>query len=123
MSKRPGITLIELLVVLLVMGLATALVAPSLVMPESNGKSPVDALLGRVVELATAREQRLELVVGKDGQWRLYGADSREPLAEGSWPGGPGQAFALLVSPLGTCGPEPGVSLPFRLDPLLCEAR
>lgn len=115
--------MVELLVVLLVIGLATALVAPSLIMPEPAGKTPVDDLLARVVEMATSREQQLELAVRQDGQWHIYTASTGEALAQGRWPGEPGQSFALLVSSLGTCGPEPGTHLPFELDPLMCEVR
>jgi prepilin-type N-terminal cleavage/methylation domain-containing protein len=122
-SNRPGVTLIELLVVLLVIGLATALVVPSLIAPEPFRKSPVDEILGRVVDMATAREQQLELVVREDGRWYVRVPGSRESLADGPWPGGAGPSFALLVSSLGTCGPEPGTSPPFELDPLLCEVR
>ncbi|MEJ2184668.1 MAG: prepilin-type N-terminal cleavage/methylation domain-containing protein [Gemmatimonadota bacterium] len=123
MSKPSGVTLVELLVVLLVMGLTTALVVPSLIVPEPSREPPVNALLARVVDMAAAREQPLELQVHADGHWQVFADGAREALAEGTFPDRASQPFVLLVSSLGTCGPEPGASLPFDLDPLTCAVR
>lgn len=115
--------MVELLVVLLVIGLTTALVVPSLIAPEPSRETPMNALLVRVVEMAAAREQQLELEVRADGHWHVYAPGSQQALADGMLPEHVSRPFALLVSSLGTCGPRPGVSLPFQLDPLTCASR
>ncbi len=119
-SNRPAITLVELIVVLVVLGLGAALVAPALIFPEESGFDGYAAVLDGAVELAAAREEVLSLVVGADGRWRLGATAVPEALADGRIAGYDGPAFALLVSPLGSCGPPAGAPPPFELDPLTC---
>lgn len=118
-TNRNAITLVELLVVLVVLGLASALVAPALLFPEDPERRPYDAVLEGVVDLAAAREEVLRLVVDSDGRWRVTAPDA-DVLARGGIDGYQADAFILLVSPLGSCGPAPGTTPPFALDPLTC---
>lgn len=121
-TNRSAITLIELLVVLLVMGLASALVAPALLFPEAPEARPYDTVLDGVVGLAAAREEVLRLTVAADGRWQVTASPDAEVLARGRIDGFQDDAFVLLVSPLGSCGPAPGSAPPFLLDPLTCTA-
>ena len=122
MPNRSAFTLVELLVVLVVLGLASALVAPGLIFPEPADTPPVDRLLRGAVDLAGAREQTVELVVDDGGAWRIEAGAPAETLERGrlDYDGPP---FALSVSPLGTCGARPGLDPPFAFDPLTCEPR
>ena len=122
LSNRSGITLVELVVVLVVLGLTSALVAPALIFPEPAASDPWSPALGAAVEAAASREQTVRLVVQEDGRWWLDAAGESDPIAEGSL-GASGAAFALAVSPLGSCGPLPGSAPPFPLDPLTCTPR
>lgn len=119
-TNRTAITLVELVVVLVVLGLASALVAPALLFPEGPDWRPYDAVLEGVVDLAAAREEVLRLVVDSDGRWRVAASPATDPLARGHLDGYQDDGFVLLVSPLGSCGPAPGSTPPFALDPLTC---
>lgn len=119
-TNRSAITLVELLVVLVVLGLGSALVAPSLLFPDKPEGRPYDAILEGVVDLAAAREEVLRLDVEPDGRWRVAASPSAETLARGRIDAYENDGFILLVSPLGSCGPAPGSTPPFALDPLTC---
>jgi ABC-type cobalamin transport system permease subunit len=119
-KNRTAITLVELLVVLVVLGLASALVAPALLFPEDPERRPYDAVLDGVVDLAAAREEVLRLVVEPDGRWRVAASPAAEVLARGRIDAYQDAGFVLLVSPLGSCGPAPGSAPPFALEPLTC---
>ncbi len=123
LSNRSGITLVELLVVLVVLGLGTALVAPALVFPDDEEPGRYERVLESGVELAAAREQVVRLVVASDGRWSILAPGQTATLAEGRFDRFQGPAFALAISPLGSCGAEPGSDPPFEVDPLTCAAR
>lgn len=120
-----GFTLIELVVVLVVLGMSAVLVAPTLRPPTRAGESDRAALLRGARDLAVRRAESLRLEVQASGAWVLTGTapGSREPLASGRLGAVDGPGFALVFSPLGTCGPDPASRAVRRLDPLRCELR
>ncbi|HSR42467.1 MAG TPA: hypothetical protein VLL48_09850, partial [Longimicrobiales bacterium] len=95
-TNRTAITLVELVVVLVVLGLASALVAPALLFPEGPDWRPYDAVLEGVVDLAAAREEVLRLVVDSDGRWRVAASPATDPLARGHLDGYQDDGFVLL---------------------------
>ena len=123
-----GFTLLELIVVLILLGLASALVAPVLVFRDSD--NPREALSSVVLgarKLAMRRGETLELRVGPDGRWRVTALTPRrvEALAVGELREDPlPPAFALLISPLGSCGFDvwsAPAATTISIDPLTCE--
>lgn len=100
-------TLIEVIAVLTVLGVVTAIVVPSLVIP------PVETVgFGQVVRIgrgaAVARAQTLHLGIDGDGVWRLRDG-GEQTVAKGSAPGLP--MVNIAFAPSGAClvtSPLPG---------------
>jgi prepilin-type N-terminal cleavage/methylation domain-containing protein len=125
--RRSGFTLVEILVVLILMALATALVAPAL-LPPRRERSALGALLGSARETAARRGEVVYLHIAPTGEWRIEGGAN--PL-EGTLATGRVQSFAsapvtLVVSPLGSCAFDVrsgAAAAVVELEPLTCEAR
>ena len=123
-------TLLELLVVLLLLGLAASLVAPVLRLPAGRGargdgagdESPGDRALGRAADaargLALRRGESLVLAVAGDGRWTVRpavapsggGGSDTAPLLAGRVAAG--APLRVIVSPVGTCVPDPTGAAP-----------
>lgn len=122
-----GFTLVEAIVVLVLLGLGAALVAPALIFPEAGAEPSLNSIVSGVQDLAARRGETLELRVSADGGWHVESAGSplEGVLAEGRLEGEfRGPAFALLVSAIGTCGPDVRSSRGARyiqIDPLTCR--
>lgn len=125
--SRRGFTLVEVIVVLVLLVLATALVAPAFVFREDAGRSPLASVVSGVQKLAARRGETLHLNVAADGSWSVGGAASPEAgfLAEGDLGRDyRGPRFTLVVSPLGSCGFDVRSTAAAReipLEPLTCE--
>lgn len=114
-------TLLELLVVLLLLGLAAAVVAPVLRWPGGPGATAVDrhdlpslaAAVDATRDLALRRAEALVISVAADGRWRVVPADvstvaDTAPLLAGRLtPTSAAQSLRVVVSPVGTCVPDP----------------
>lgn len=121
-------TLVEVVVVLLLMGLAAALVAPSLVPRRAAARSGLDAAIENARTAAVRRGEVVRLRVDRSGAWRMDGAASADapPLATGRVDAGAHGGLTLLFSPLGTCGSEVGdeaAAAALGLDTATCERR
>lgn len=122
-----GFTLLELIVVLMLMALATTLVAPAVLRPMRDAESDIARLVRDARTTAMRRSEMVLLEITPDGAWRLDGASSLRdgPLATGTVDGWSGPGGALVVSPLGSCGVDPdrpGLER-LDLDPLTCQVR
>jgi prepilin-type N-terminal cleavage/methylation domain-containing protein len=118
-----GYTLIEMLVVLVLMGLAAALVAPTL-MPSRAPSDEVLALIAQARSTGVRRAETVTLTLEASGAWRLNGAASR---AAGAIAAGRlsrlQTALTLVFSPLGSCGADVATAAAaeaLRIDPLTC---
>lgn len=107
---RTGFTLIELVVVLLVMGLATALVGPSLLPPAAQRPTSLQRVVSDAQAAAIRRGEPVLLVVDAGGGWTAYTATAS---AEGALGTGvlegearPAAPFTLRIAPTGSCGVE-----------------
>lgn len=128
-TPRRGFTLVEVIVVMVLLVLATALVAPAFIFRDDAGDSPLASVVSGVQKLAARRGETLYLNVAEDGSWNVEGAASREAgrLAEGDLGrdyGGP--RFTLVVSPLGSCGFDVrsgAAARQIQIEPLTCEVQ
>lgn len=122
-----GFTFVEVIVVLVLLVLATALVAPAFIFREEAGRSPLADVVSGVQKLAARRGETLYLNVSEDGSWSVEGAASREEghVAEGRLGTDyRGPRFTLVVSPLGSCGFDVRSAAAARqipIEPLTCE--
>jgi prepilin-type N-terminal cleavage/methylation domain-containing protein len=125
-NRRTGFTLVEVIVVLVLLTLAAAVVAPSLLRPRAEASELV-SLVRSAREAAVRRGETVHLQIDRSGGWQATteGSPPTELLMTGQLSDSQG-AVDILFSPLGTCAPTPE-TLPAQLlagfDPLTCEAR
>jgi hypothetical protein len=102
---------VELIVVLILMGLATALVAPSLLPGPTDPDASLQRVLADAQAAAIRRGEPVLVEVGVRGEWTARGASSGETdavlgrggLAE-AWV--PPHPYVLRIAPTGSCGME-----------------
>ena len=130
MARSRGFTLIEMLVVLALLGLAAAVVAPSLRRADDGPADALGELLPHVRAVAASRGETMYLRIAESGDWRIEGAASAdEPAVEtGRVDRFEGLPLVLVVAPTGTCGLDAwsaasATAVAARLDPLACELR
>ena len=101
---RCGFTLLELIVALVVMGVISALVAPSLGAPRERG-GELGQVLQAVRGAAIARAQTLSLTVGDDGAWTLtpLAPDDSMVVLRGQLDSPPSAGFRLQLTAVGAC--------------------
>lgn len=119
-----GFTLIEMIVVLVIISLAAALVAPSLLSVHKAGPA-LNSLIPAAREAAARREEMIYLRIATSGEWTMEGAvsPSAGALASGHIDPFPGLPLTLIVSPLGTCSFDvrsASAAHVIRLNPLTC---
>ena len=127
-GQRAGYTLIEILVVLILMGLAAALVVPSMLPSREEDVPSFTALVKTTRQSAVRRSEVVYLEISASGDWRLDGAASLEegPFASGRLANYDGPQATLLASPLGSCAFDvlsSEASASISLAPLTCEVR
>lgn len=109
---RPAFTLVEVIVTLVVMGIALAVVGPSLIFPRPN-PALSDALTS-ARRTALNRAGVVTLIVAADGKWSM--GESTGSIA----PTGSGD-LEFLISPIGVCTLTHGhLRTGSTLDPLQC---
>jgi prepilin-type N-terminal cleavage/methylation domain-containing protein len=124
--RRRGFTLLEVIIVLLLMAMATALVAPSIGSRQPSSRDELAALLQVARVAAVRRGEVVTVTVAASGQWRLDGDASAAdgPIATGQLGAKPAAALTVAVSPLGGCAPaldSASTVLLASVDPLTCE--
>ena len=120
-GPRRGFTLVELIVVLLLMGLAFALVAPTLARPSAPERDPAQRVLDAARAAAVRRGETMLVDVRADGRWTVTGSADGVPVLAGTL--APGRARRLTISPLGACMPDLAGDAPIGAaawDPLRC---
>lgn len=126
-ARTAGYTLIEVIVVLVILTIAAAIVAPSLLAPRPNESSSLTAVMGEAHAAAVRRAEMIRLQIDRSGAWQATAAPSGKPeLLMSGRISPPESAIDLLFSALGTCGPTPEGGTPpawVTFDPLTCEAR
>lgn len=122
-TRQVGFTLVELIVVLLILALAAAIVAPSLISSRSDANTELSRLIGSAREAAVRRGELVILRTGRTGTWQIVAGPppGDEILMSGQLTDPPADRVELVFSPLGTCGPPAESGPAVGLDPLTCE--
>jgi prepilin-type N-terminal cleavage/methylation domain-containing protein len=126
--RRGGYTLLEVIVVLVLLTIAAAVVAPSLLGSRPEGLSSLEAVLERARESAVRRGELVRLRIDRSGAWQAVAGTGgqTELLMSGGLAEPEASPIDLIFSPLGTCAPAPE-SIPVQalvgLDPLTCGMR
>jgi type II secretory pathway pseudopilin PulG len=116
--------MIEVLVVLILLGLASTMVAPAFREPTPEPRSELQEVVDAARRLAVRNAATITLSFTSDGRWTAEQADGLAPtdlrsgsLAEGSL------ALRLQVSPLGACSLEAAQPAEPRVtfDPVRCR--
>ena len=128
MKASVGFTLLEVVVVLVLLALAAAIVAPSLLSFQPENVSEVPALVGSTRQAAVRRGETVRLRIDRTGAWQAVAGTEpgQDPLVSGQLASRPALAIDLIFSPLGTCAPSVESAADETLaafDPLTCEAR
>ncbi len=118
--KRRAFTLIEMVVVLTVMGIALAVVAPSMILPRRT--TDIGTTIADARNAALRRSARMTLSIAADGNWSIYAARlAAEPLRSGRIDQHDGSAATIDISPLGLCTLNESSTIRDALDPFTCE--
>ena len=123
LARRAGYTLTEVIVVLVLLAIATAVVAPSLVSSGSEASSELIRVIGRAREAAVRRGETVHLRIDRSGAWQVVAGapPGGEILTSGQLTDAPADRVELVFSPLGTCGPPAEAAPVTAFDPLTCE--
>ncbi len=108
---------------LVLLAIAAAVVAPSLISSRSESSSELIRVVGGAREAAIRRGETVQLRIDQSGAWQAVAGATPQGgiLMSGQLIDAPAQRIALVFSPLGTCGP-PAESAPVvAFDPLTCE--
>lgn len=118
-QMRRGFTLIEMVIVLAIVGIALALVAPSLILEPR--RSSLATVISDARRAALAKSETVSLSVAENGGWEMAGLQSIATIASGKGiPPGAG-AFTMNISPLGVCTIDDASDQQRRtLDPFTC---
>ena len=118
--RTGGFTLLEIVVTLVLLGLATALVAPAF-RTSSTPDAGLPSVLAATRETAVRRAQTLVLQVDDRGAWRIVAAGDSSLLSTGRFTDGT-RDLRIRVNPLGACFNEgaPGIH---GLDAVACALR
>ena len=135
---RRGVTLLELLVVLVLMGLAAAVVAPTLVRSgpprlddETDGDAARDAgaLVANARRTAIRRGEPLRLRLASDGVWALVSFRDGGVISTGRTgvDSSEARALDLRIDAMGGCIPSGAYDVRLQaaeraFDPLVCRA-
>ncbi|MEP6506779.1 MAG: type II secretion system protein [Gemmatimonadales bacterium] len=118
--KHRAFTLIEMVVVLAVMGIALAVVAPSMILPRRT--TDIGTVVADARNAALRRSELVTLAIAPDGKWSIYSARSGSaPLLSGRLNQPDGFLLRIDISPLGLCTMiVSSMAVRDTLDPLTC---
>jgi len=127
MKASVGFTLLEVVVVLVLLALAAAVVAPSLLSTRPENASEIQALVGSTRQAAVRRGETVHLRIDRTGAWQAIAGTEpgQDPMMSGQLAGPPASPADLIFSPFGTCAPAVESAADETLaafDPLTCEA-
>jgi Tfp pilus assembly protein FimT len=114
--------MVEVIVVLVLLTLAAAVVAPSLLSSHSES-SELTSLVRSAREAAVRRGETVHLRIDQSGAWQVVAGalTGDEILISGRLTNVPADRVNLVFSPLGTCGPTAESVPVLAFDPLTCE--
>jgi prepilin-type N-terminal cleavage/methylation domain-containing protein len=121
-NAQIGFTMVEVIVVLVLLTIAAAVVAPSLLSSHS-ASSELTSLVRSAREAAVSRGETVHLRIDQSGAWQVVAGalTGDEILISGRLTNVPAEPVKLVFSPLGTCG-LPAETVPvLAFDPLTCE--
>ena len=120
---RRAFTLIEMVVVLAVMGIALAVVAPSMILPAR--KADISTVVAEARNAALRRSEQMTLAIAEDGKWSISSTRAgAAPLRSGRLDDKVGVAVRIDISPLGLCTANENSALASNaLDPFTCVFR
>ncbi|HEU4681388.1 MAG TPA: GspH/FimT family protein [Gemmatimonadales bacterium] len=121
-NAQTGFTMVEVIVVLVLLTLAAAVVAPSL-LPSRSESSELTSLVRNARETAIRRGETVHLRIDQSGSWQVAAGalTGDEILISGRLTNVPAHGTKLVFSPLGTCGPPAESETVLAFDPLTCE--
>lgn len=118
-ARRAGVTLVELLVVLVIVGLATAVVAPAVRGPAEAGVTAEDPLR-TAQQLAVQRGESVTLSLLSDGSWvATRSAQPDDTIRHGR--STPTLTGTLAMLPSGACLPVTLADARGAWDPIGCR--
>ena len=102
---RSGYTLLEVMVVLVLLAVAAAVVAPSLLSSGPDRSSALPTLVATARAASVRRGEVVHLRIARTGDWqaRAGTGTTSQLLMSGRLPDAPASAIDLIFSPLGTC--------------------
>lgn len=125
-----GYTLIEMIVVLVIMGLAAALVAPTIFRsPAYDRQRQLTTLISVARDAAAKRGEVIYTSIQPNGAWTMEGGGLplEGELTHGRMDPLSTAPLTLIVSPVGSCSFDvrstAAAAAAVRLDPLTCDIR
>ena len=117
---RRAFTLIEMVIVLAVMGIALAVVAPTMILPPRT--TNIGSVIADARTVALRRSEQVILVIAADGKWSVNAARlTASPILYGRLETKNGVSLRMDISPLGLCtvneSSSPGL---LALNPFTC---
>ena len=118
--NRRAFTLIEMVVVLAVMGIALAVVGPSMILPRR--KNDISTIVTDARYAALRRSEQMTLSIAEDGKWSVSSVRSNgDAVLAGRIDANDAIAVTIDISPLGLCSINEGSTLAREaLDPFTC---
>ena len=126
-TARLAFTLIELLVVIVIMAIATALVAPAILRPFRDDRAQLSSVVASARETAAARGEIIYLRFEPSGEWYTEGGGSQidAAITRGRVRALASVPLTLIIAPNGSCAFNvqsiPAAAAAVTLDPLTCE--
>ncbi len=118
-SRRSAFTVVEMIVVIAIMGIALAVVGPSLILAPRN--SGVNTVVADARRAALRRSEPVTLLIEAEGAWLIQSSRDGARISSGKGIAAQRSELKVDVSPLGLCTIDSGAE-DFRaaLNPFNC---